>query len=45
MVSVEESEIFGDLLNRLESINNYTENEEQKRKIAVIIAKFDELIV
>ena len=45
MVSVEESEIFGTILNALEFINNtYVKDEYAKQRIKNIIIALDEVI-
>ena len=45
MVSVEESEIFGELLNELDLIVALINDEKIKNRINDIINKFDEVIV
>ena len=45
MVSVEESEKFGALLDELEMLVKSVDNVITKHKIQVIINKFDEMIV
>lgn len=44
MVSVEESEKFGNLLDKLDNISSLIKDEIIKNKLIKIIEKFDEMI-